>query len=84
MKSHQFTWLNKQGVVSDHGFTVQFTGRFTCEYREGKTVLVIDVEEGIRDGQACIVIKQEQISLFDGQAQRQQEILQRLNDAMEF
>jgi hypothetical protein len=28
-----FTYLNKQGVESDAGFVVQFTGRFTLEYR---------------------------------------------------
>lgn len=33
-----FTWLNKQGVRSDEGFELQFTGRFTAEYREsGRT-----------------------------------------------
>jgi 16S rRNA C967 or C1407 C5-methylase (RsmB/RsmF family) len=41
-----FTWLNKQGVKSTDGFEVQFTGRFTAEYREGERVLVVDVEGG--------------------------------------
>jgi hypothetical protein len=39
-----FSWINKQGVRSDEGFEVQFTGRFTAEYREGKRYLVVDVE----------------------------------------
>lgn len=30
-----FSWMNKQGVRSDQGFEVQFTDRFTAEYREG-------------------------------------------------
>jgi hypothetical protein len=29
-----FKWLNKQGVESDEGFVVQFTGRFTLDYIE--------------------------------------------------
>jgi hypothetical protein len=41
-----FTWLNKQGVRSNEGFEVQFTGRFTAEYREGAHYLVVDVEDG--------------------------------------
>ncbi len=39
-----FTRLNKQGVKSSEGFEVQFTGRFTAEYREGASVVVVDVE----------------------------------------
>lgn len=39
-----FSWINKQGVRSDEGFEVQFTGRFTAEYREGARYLVVDVE----------------------------------------
>lgn len=41
-----FTWLNKQGVSSDLGFTVQFTGRFSAEYQEGPLKIVVDVEDG--------------------------------------
>jgi hypothetical protein len=41
-----FTWLNKQGVRSSEGFEVQFTGRFTAEYREDAYYLVVDVEDG--------------------------------------
>jgi hypothetical protein len=41
-----FTWLNKQGVQSSEGFEVQFTGRFTAEYREGARHLIVDVENG--------------------------------------
>ena len=40
-----FTWLNKQGVRSDEGFEVQFTGRFTDEYREGIHYLIVDIED---------------------------------------
>lgn len=41
-----FTWINKQGVRSSDGFEVQFTGRFTAEYREGSRYLIVDVEDG--------------------------------------
>ena len=39
-----FSWISKQGVRSDEGFEVQFTGRFTAEYREGAKFLVVDIE----------------------------------------
>lgn len=29
-----FTWLNKQGVRSHRGFELQFTGRYSAEYKE--------------------------------------------------
>ena len=41
-----FRWLNKQGVESDEGFSVQFTGRFTADYREGAKRITVDVEGG--------------------------------------
>ena len=41
-----FVWLNKQGVRGDSGFVVQFTGRFSAEYHEGGSVVVVDVEDG--------------------------------------
>ena len=50
-----FIWLNMQGVQSDRGFVVQFTGRFTAEYREHSKVVTLEVEDwkpetGNRDG----------------------------------
>ena len=42
-----FTWLNKQGVRSDRGFEVQFTGRFDAEYREGGRIVELYVESGL-------------------------------------
>jgi hypothetical protein len=36
--------MNKKGVRSDQGFEVQFTGRFTAEYREGVRYLIVDLE----------------------------------------
>ncbi len=41
-----FKWLNKQGVESDEGFVVQFTGRFTAEYRERGKSIEVAVEDG--------------------------------------
>lgn len=51
-----FSWMNKQGVQSNEGFEVQFTGRFTAEYREGKRYLVVDVEDG-GNGQISFSVK---------------------------
>ncbi|HEX3657380.1 MAG TPA: hypothetical protein VHV55_16440 [Pirellulales bacterium] len=41
-----FEWINNQGVRSDKGFVVQFTGRFTIEYQEGPHTTVLAVEPG--------------------------------------
>ena len=49
-----FRWLNKQGVESDKGFSVQYTGRFTAEYREGAKKIIVDVEDGFAGEQHCV------------------------------
>ena len=46
----EFTWLNQQGVRSDQGFEVQFTGRWEMEYREGPHVLQFSVDGGLEPG----------------------------------
>jgi len=51
-----FTWINKQGVQSDRGFIVQFTGRFTAEYREGARVVSLAVEAGVSGGLQSIIV----------------------------
>jgi len=52
-----FTWLNKQGVRSDRGFEVQFTGRFDAEYREGGRIVELYVESGLSGGEPCISVE---------------------------
>ncbi len=49
-----FTWLNKQGVQSDEGFSFQFVGRFAAEYREGTKVMVVAIEDGFLDGKPAV------------------------------
>jgi hypothetical protein len=39
-----YTWLNKQGVRSSLGFTVQITGQFTAEYTDEKGKVKVLVE----------------------------------------
>lgn len=51
-----FTWLNKQGVQSNTGFIVQFTGRFTVEYRAAGKTITVEIEDGFNGGQPCIII----------------------------
>jgi len=63
-----FTWLNKQGVRSDAGFEVQFTGRFDAEYREAGKVMSIYVESGIHDGPPCVILNPDAFDRWDGDA----------------
>jgi hypothetical protein len=60
-----FTWLNKQGVRSNDGFEVQFTGRFTVEYRERGRVITAYVEDGIQGG-PCLAIAENAFERWDG------------------
>ena len=86
-----FTWLNKQGVQSDAGFVVQFTGRFTCEYREGGRILDLEVEDGVIGEQPCINVKRDAFAnwsvagvKYDIPEVQQLRMLQNFKDAMEF
>ena len=86
-----FTWLNKQGVQSDAGFVVQFTGQFTCEYREGGRILELEVEDGVIGQQPCINIKRDAFASWnvagvthDILEEEQLRMLQNFKDAMEF
>jgi hypothetical protein len=60
-----FTWLNKQGVQSDSGFIVQFTGRFTAEYREGGKTMTVDVEIDFSAGKPCVIIGPDAFQSWD-------------------
>lgn len=86
-----FTWLNKQGVRSDQGFELQFTGRFSAEYREGKRLVTLDVEDGLNGGLPCIIVDPDAFSHWDGDPAHariseadQQRMIQNLREALEF
>jgi hypothetical protein len=84
-----FTWLNKQGVQSDRGFAVQFTGRFTAEYREHGKVVTLDVEAGLSGGLQCIILDPGAFEHWDGEAARiplsqQEQMFQNVKEALEF
>jgi hypothetical protein len=61
-----FTWINKQGVQSDGGFTLQITGRFSAEYREGSKKVSFETDNGVNGGETCIIIDPDAIQRWDG------------------
>jgi len=84
-----FKWLNKQGVRSDLGFEVQFTGRFDAEYREGKRLVKLYVEDGIgAGGKPGIIVKTAAFEKWDNgepiSSAKQKEMFNNLRAAMEF
>jgi len=83
-----FTWMNKQGVRSDSGFEVQFTGRFTAEYREGGRIVKLYVEGGLSGGEQCIILEPQAFAHWsDGTAiseEKQAQMLQNFKEALEF
>jgi hypothetical protein len=80
--------MNKQGVRSDCGFEVQFTGRFDAEYREGGKVVALYVESGLSSGEQCIILEPQAFARWsDGTSipkEKQAQMLQNFKDAMEF
>lgn len=86
-----FKWLNKQGVESDAGFVVQFTGRFTCEYREGGCALELEVESGLMGDRPCISIARNAFVRWNGARlggetpeEQQARLLKNFKEAMAF
>ena len=84
-----FTWLNKQGVVSDKGFIVQSINRFVIEYRESSNIIRFSVDRGLlENGVACVYIYRDELEKWDNGASipkgKQEEILKNFKDAMEF
>lgn len=83
-----FTWLNKQGVKSDRGFVVQFTGRFTAEYRENGKTVTLDVEDGLSGGLQCVSVDPRAFERWDGGIaivkEEQDRLFENLREAMEF
>jgi hypothetical protein len=65
-----FTWLNKQGVRSDRGFVLQFTGRFTAEYREAGRKITLHVEDGRVGDRQCILVDPNAFDRWDGDPPR--------------
>ncbi len=82
-----FKWLNKQGVESDQGFVVQFTGRFTCEYREGAKSLELYIEDGFEGSKPCVAVKESAFQVLGDEIlspRRQKQIIKNFRDAVEF
>jgi len=83
-----FVWMNKQGVRSDSGFEVQFTGRFNAEYREGSRIVTLSVESGRSCGEPCIILGPRAFARWNNGVpipkEKQAQMLQNFKDAMEF
>lgn len=86
-----FTWLNKQGVKSDRGFVVQFTDRFTAEYREGGKTATLSIDDGIIGGLPCISVDPNAFDRWDGDpptnritSDQRDQLFKNLKEAIEF
>ncbi len=66
LKRNEFSWLNSQGVLSRKGFSLQFTDRFSAEYREGDHRLTFEVEHGfLEGGKPCVLVCPDNLSRWD-------------------
>lgn len=85
-----FTRLNKQGVQSDHGFTVQVVDRFAVEYKEAGKRMNVEVEFGVFENmKPCVNITKSAFARWDDDSkelplQEQNRIRKNFTDAMEF
>lgn len=84
-----FTWINKQGVKSSNGFSVQRTGRFTSEYLENGRKITIELDNGkLPNGKYCEIISSTAFANWDDGTQieknKQEVILKNYKAALEF
>jgi len=84
-----FKWINKQGVQSHKGFTVQVVGQFVIEYRDELKIISVEVEPGfLPSKKVCITIESDSFKSWDNginiSEEKQVEILQNFKDAMGF
>jgi hypothetical protein len=52
-----FIWLNKQGVESDTGVRLQFTGRFTAVYEDRNYLIHLDIEDGWLGDRPVVILR---------------------------
>lgn len=77
-----FRFLNKQqGVESDKGFVVEFTGRFTLEYRHANFRMECDAET-LTNGIANVALPE--LPFGNLTEKRRSEIAQDIREALEF
>lgn len=76
-----FRLLNKQGVESDRGFVVQFTGRFTLEYRHENFRMECDAD-GLPDGTTYVSLPE--LPFGNLTEKRRSEIANDIREALEF
>jgi hypothetical protein len=82
---------NKQGVESNTGFVVQFTGRFTCEHREHGRSIEIPIESGLRGIDACVSFSRHAFerwetprAFHETSTEEQARLVKNLKEALEF
>jgi hypothetical protein len=75
-----FTSINKQRVKSSDGFVVQFTGRFSLEYRDGSFVL----QCGVEPGTPCETIEVPKLPFGNLTPDVRAEIVRRISAALDF
>lgn len=75
-------------MQSDRRFVVQFTDRFTAEYREDDKVVTLDVESGLNGGLRCIILDPSAFVRWDDEtpimSDQQAQLFQNVKEAMEF
>jgi hypothetical protein len=61
-----FRWINKQGVETESGVVIQFTGRHSLEYRSRRGKIKIHIEDGGTDTKPLIIVHERSIDRWSG------------------
>lgn len=84
-----FTWINKKSVRSSEGYEVHFLGRFTAQYREGRRIRTIPIEDGILAGKPAVLFSRRVFENWDNSSvdnppDEQDRLLQNFVEALRF
>lgn len=85
---NMFKWLNKQGVESDEGFSVQVLDRFQVRYSDNRGQITIRMDATLVGSIPTISIFPDAFKIWDDStpltSNEQEIVMQRFKDALEF
>jgi len=84
-----FSWINRQAVRSSEGYEVHFLGRFTAQYREGRRIRTIPVDNGVLAGKPAILFSRHVFENWDNSSvanprEEQDRLLRNFVEALRF
>jgi hypothetical protein len=79
-----FHWINKQGVESSNGFSVQRISRFESTYCAQDRSIIVSVEAGYKDGKHIIFYSKSSFLAWSSDITEQLQAIKNFRSAITF